>query len=272
MRLWPIAMGRGIGTKGGCLKQFNTNEIQETKIKILIYGKSGVGKTSSVLSLKPENTLIISDESGLLALAGKSFDVWRVDNWDDLHKIYADLLKPENQTKYKTIMLDSLTELNEMCKDQIVKKDRPEKGINPGKVYDEMMTMADYGLLQTRMMRFIRSFRDLPYHVIMTCLEDSQKDETTGATQITPSLNGKLASNVSAYFDEVFWMITKEEDQKIVRYFVTGKVPKALAKDRSGSLELYEPANLSVIFKKILSVFKKADKKNKEGKNESAIA
>ena len=243
------------------MRETNTSQVQEAKIKALLYGKSGTGKTYSVLSLKPETTLILSAESGLLSLAGKSFTVWEIEAYDDMMEAFKKLQSPECQKQFKVIFIDSLTEINELAKEKIVKVDRPGLGKDLGKVYDDLMTMQDYQLLQTRMTRMIRAFRDLPYHVIFTCLEDNVKDERTGAISVVPSINGKLASNVAAYFDEVFRMTTKDDKDKVDYFFVTAKMENAIGKDRSGALKTFEEASWSVVFNKIFKKFKAKEEK-----------
>jgi phage nucleotide-binding protein len=239
------------------MKESTTANVQDFSFKALLYGLTGKGKTSTVKTLKPETTLVISAESGLLPLAGMNYTVWEMETFADLLEAYKRLLAPEMQAKYKCIFVDSLTEINELAKEQIVKFDRPNlKGSDIGKVYEDLMTMQDYGLLSTRMTRMIRAFRDLPYHIIFTCLESQTKDERTGEVFITPSINGKLALNVGGYFDEVFRMVTKEDGDKLDYYFVTGAVENAIGKDRSGALNLYEPASWAGVFKKIFAKYK----------------
>jgi phage nucleotide-binding protein len=234
------------------MKETTTANVQEFFLKALIFGATGKGKTSTAKTLDTEHTLIISAESGLLPLAGKKFTVWNIESWDDMAEVYRRLTADDMKAKFKTIFIDSLTEINELAKDRIVKKDRPGLGKEVGKVYDDLMTQQDYQLLQTRMLRMVRAFRDLPYHVIFTCLESQTKDEKTGEIFIAPSVNGKLALNIGGYFDFVFRMITKQDGDKLDYYFVTGSTEQAVGKDRSGMLGLYEPASWSVVFKKVL--------------------
>jgi hypothetical protein len=244
------------------MKETTTTNVQAFYVKALLYGLSGKGKTSTALTLKPETTLILSAESGLLPLAGKPFTVWEIETYDDMMAAYKRLLEPENQEKYKVIFIDSLTEINELAKEKIVKIDRPNlKGPDIGKVYDDLMTMQDYGLLSTRMTRLIRAFRDLPYHIIVTCLEAQTKDERTGEITMAPSVNGKLSINIAGYYDEVFRMVTKEDGDKLDRFFVTCSMEKAIGKDRSGALAPYEQASWAVVFKKIFAKFKIKEEK-----------
>jgi len=244
------------------MKEGTTNNVQDFKIKALLYGLSGRGKTSTALTLKPETTLVISAESGLLPLAGKPYTVWEIESWDDMMAAFKRLDSDECKGKFKVIFIDSLTEINELAKEKIVKIDRPNlKGPDIGKVYDDLMTMQDYGLLSTRMTRMIRAFRDLPYHIIVTCLEAQTKDERTGEVTVAPSVNGKLSINIAGYYDEVFRMVTKEDGDKLDYFFVTGAVEKAIAKDRSGALALYEPASWKTVFGKIFKKFGNKEEK-----------
>lgn len=237
-----------------------TNSVELFNIKVLIYGPPGSGKTYRALTLDPKKTLVISAEAGLLPLAGVEMDVIKLRDWGDIKPVYMELLKPETQKKYRNVFIDSLTEINEMGKEQIVKKDRPAIKTNQGQVYDDLMTLQDWGLLLTRMTRLIRSFRDLPYNIIITALEDVHKDEQAGTISYVPSINGKLAVNIGGYFDEVFRLVTKEADDEIHRQFITGKTERSIAKDRSGVLALYEEPHLGKIFRKIIKKFSVEEK------------
>lgn len=238
------------------MKESTTLDVKEQKIKALLYGKSGTGKTYSALTLKPETTLVLSAESGLLSLSGQPFTVWTIEEFDDMMAAYQRLQTAECQAQFKVVFIDSLSEINELCKDKIIKIDRPNTGKDTGKVYTDLLTLPDYQLLQTRMIRMVRAFRDLPYHVIFTALEDSQKNERTGEISVVPSINGKLATNIAGYFDEVFHLVVKDDGDKVDRFFVTGHMEGAIAKDRSGSLELFEQPSWTVVFNKIFKKYK----------------
>jgi len=237
------------------MKVKSTKDLELFRVKAIIYGMSGVGKTFSASTLDPKKTLILSAESGLISLRGRDIDVWEIEKWADMMEAYKQLILPENIEKYDTVFIDSLTEIDELAKEQIVKQDRPNlKGKDIGKIYDDMMTQQDYGLLATRMTRFIRAYRDLDYNIIVTALELDRKNDITGEVKLVPSISGKLSLNLSGYFDEVFHMITKREpDNKVGRYFITANIENTVAKDSAGALDLMEIPDWNVIYKKIKS-------------------
>jgi len=234
------------------MKMTTVAEQTGDRAKALLYGKSGTGKTYTAFSLDQKETLILSAESGLLTLAGSTFPVAKIECWDDVNEAYRELLGDAAKKRYRNIFIDSLSELNELCKVHIVQVERPGlKGLDIGKVYAEQMTLQDFGLLATKMIKMVRAFRELPYNVIFTCLEDSEKDETTGIIQVKPSLNGKLAGHVSGYFDFVLRMVAKEEDKKTARYFFTQSTEKVIAKNRGGALDRLEIPSWAVVFEKM---------------------
>jgi hypothetical protein len=106
------------------------------------------------------------------------------------------------------------------------------------------------------MRSLVKSFRDLPkYDVVFTCLSEVDKDES-GMRVTQPQLVGKFAAHLPALLDEVFYLhtATNAETGEKTRTLVTEGSDRMVAKDRSGALEKFEPADLSAVFKKIRSV------------------
>lgn len=244
------------------MKITKLGKVTEQRIKALVYGRSGVGKTSLARTLPIDGLLIVDVEGGLLPISDLPIDMVKISSWGDLGELYQELLKEDMAKKYKTIFFDSLSETNELLKKEIVSSIRPsKKGTSLGKLYDELMAQDDWQLLSVKMQNMIRMFRDLPYNIVFTALEDEHKDERTGAITIVPSFNGRLALNIAAFFDEVFRMVAREEGGEIHRYLYTSATERFIAKDRSGMLDLIEEPDLTKIFKKIFA----KGKKNKKG-------
>lgn len=216
-------------------------------VKAIIYGGSGVGKTSQIKTLvkagyKP---LVLSAEGGLLSIGNTEVDVIDItkdekgemvkpeERFNNIVKAYDFVSKSKN---YDTIVLDSLTEINQVLMDYLRTK-----------YPDAKNTLQMYGENALVMQKMIKKFRDLPINVVLIALDSIEKDDT-GRRFVTMDLIGKVASNVPPLFDEVLYMFADENGQ---RKFVTNKTDKITAKDRSGKLSPVEEADLGMILNKI---------------------
>lgn len=231
------------------------------KVKMIIYGESGAGKTSLAKTIN-EPTLIISSEGGLLCLQDHEppIDVIDITLDDDenlipkeerikrLGKVYEYLLTDECKKKYKWIFIDSLSEISQNMMEAL-NVEFPER----------KDSLVMYGENAKRMRSLVKSFRDLPcYNVVFTALQSTDKDDTnkryTGISVV-----GKISEQLPAFFDEVFYMnaIEDKETNTVKRFLVTSKTDGLVAKDRSGKLERINPADLGLIASKINKTNKK---------------
>lgn len=234
------------------LKTLRTDDIDIEKGKILIYGKSGTGKTYSVSTLDAKKTIVITPDKNALKVLKKLnwiADLWHVEKWEYMFEFSKILLQPDMQKKYDNIFVDDFTEINELSKEWIVKVERPAtKGLTNTKTYSDLMELQDYMLLQVKITNLLRAFRDLPYNCIFTCLEDEVRDEQSGIILFRPSMNGKMRLNMTGFFDEVFRLIVDKDGERV---FLCDNTEKELAKDRSGYLDKYECPDYAKILKKI---------------------
>lgn len=229
----------------------NTKDNDTNFLKILVYGDSGVGKTSLAKTIK-EPTLIISSEAGLLCLKDASIDVVDISQGDDgkmipkegrierLGQVYR-FLQTDECKKYLWLVLDSLTEISQNAVEMLQAK-YPGSG-DALKLYGE-----NYKIMRG----LIKNFRDLPgVNVVFTALPATIQDENSRRfTSI--SMVGKMSHAIPAFFDEVFYMgIGKDKEGQTIRYLQTEKTDSITAKDRSGKLEKYEVADLDLIYNKI---------------------
>lgn len=209
--------------------------VHQSGVKALLYGQSGSGKTYSISTITGDK-LILSAESGLRSLKdiAPDIDVAEINTLDDAREAYNEIKKSD----YETIILDSISEIAE----QVLISEK-------GKTKDGRQA---YGELQAIVIPIIKSFRDLNKNVIFTAkMEKTQTD--TGAMLYGPGMPGnRLKSEIPYLFDEVFCLRLKEDENgKIKRAFQTGTDFTHEAKDRSGKLAQFEPADWSVIFNKI---------------------
>lgn len=222
-------------------------KVQTPHINMLVYGRSSIGKTTLAGSADavPEmrNVLCLDAEAGTLSLRKTDYDVdvIRITNWNDLADIYNALLAGGHN--YQTVILDSLTELQDMCMREIMRqmKEDPDNFERD----PDVPGMYEWNKSEKQVKRLIRAFRDLPMNVIFTALMKEDKDTKTGVQMKLPDLPGKLAHRVAALFDIVLYytIITRkgddDEDAGQVRVVATQAGTNTVAKNR-GSDDLPE--------------------------------
>lgn len=232
------------------MKIENARSVNNQFIKAVVYGQSGAGKTTLAKTLAKYKPIILSLEGGLLSIAGEDIDV--IDMTQDdagnvipmhlrsarITEAYQYLQAKEAREKYKTVFIDSITEIGQAVHAAAL-KEFPERN-------QALPMWGEYG---NRMKNLIRAFRDLPgYHVVFTCLSKIEKDEA-GKRFAAFDLSGSIADRMPGFFDLVAYLRVNEEGG---RELLCAPTESVLAKDRSGKLAKIEPANLETVFAKIL--------------------
>ncbi len=254
------------------MKLTSTDAEELRYVRALVYGETGIGKTTSLRTLVPDRTSIALCERGALPLQEMSFPVFHLEDWEDVGQLYKMFTFPERiedeknkaiVAQTKVLVVDSLSEVGDLCWAQILHKDRPAllkeraKGkdakSSPEGIYADNATMEDWGVYGHKMMRLISAYCHLPLHVIFTCGADTQKDKQSNDTNRLPALGGKTARKCLALFDLVLYMKTVlDSDGKGSRVWQTYNDGFVLAKDASGKLSPEEPPNWLKLFQKLL--------------------
>lgn len=228
---------------------FTTDE-RNKHFKGLLYGRPGTGKTYSVRTIpNPSSVIFIAAEPGTLTIRDYKLALWEVAVWKDFEDMYQELMSKDYHDKraknghppLETIFIDSLTEITKKAVDHVL-KERDDVMAQRGKVkttiFEDQMTIEEWGVVKPRIERMIRAFRDLPYNVIFTALEDNVKDKD-GAMTVTALMSPKsLSLEIPGLFDEVFHsdQVIDESNKTITRWWDTVDAGTIRAKDRSSSL------------------------------------
>jgi len=186
------------------------------KVKALVYGASGSGKTSFAGTAR--DALFLSAEGGLLSLADKRVSYVDIHSIRDLEEALAFLQK--NPGKYKTVIIDSITEINDIIMSEIERRT------------GRKMQIQDYGELAQKMKSILRRFRDLDLHVLFLGLEKSLDDDGK-LLKIVPEVAGKAATGIAQFMDIVGYISVDKTGERSI---LTATNPLYLTKDRSRML------------------------------------
>lgn len=215
----------------------STNTITTSSLKVLVYGQAGAGKTTLIKTLpKP---LILSAEGGLLSLRNENLPFVEIKSMLDLQEVYIWLRDSEESKQFESVALDSISEIAEVV-----------LGSEKSATKDPRQA---YGAMQDQMTALIRAFRDLPErHVYFSAKIERQQNEL-GQLLHSPAMPGqKLGQMLPYFFDEVFALrVTPDKDGSPTRMLMCVSDGIWTAKDRSGVLAPWEPADLGAVITKI---------------------
>ena len=119
----------------------NTNDVVNNGLRVLVYGQAGAGKTTLISTLP--NPVIVSTEGGLLSLKEYKIPYIEVTSIAGLGDVFQWLMESEESKTYKSVALDSISEIAEVVLSG-------EKKVNKD-------GRAAYGEMNDRMAQIIRS-------------------------------------------------------------------------------------------------------------------
>lgn len=218
---------------------------EDEYVNLLIYADSGVGKT--VFAGSDEGVLFIAPEdNGTLSAKryGSDAKKWKINSWLDIVAAYEWLCE-QDPIPFNWIVLDSLTEMQDMCMRQILDE---AVEINPGRDPD-VPQLQDWQPYFERFKRLVKGFNSLPCNVLYTALQQDEENED-GEKVVLPMLQGKgtqYAKKVASWMTSFGHMRvqrkkkgTDEEGNPVYEEYriIQWKASKTvMAKDRTRCLE-----------------------------------
>lgn len=207
-------------------------------LALIIHGESGVGKTT-LADTAPAPRLLIDAEGGSRFTASRKIGwdglgqpplydgTWDTcvviaRNFKQVSTIYAWL--NSGQHHFKSVIMDSLTEVQKRCMDDVAGIDQP--------------TTQHWGALLRQMEGLIRSFRDLRDHptnplemIVFVC----PTKEISG--RFRPFVQGSLQITLPFFVDVVGFLYVAVDAQSIVSHnLLVQPTGQHDAKDRTGRL------------------------------------
>ncbi len=215
----------------------STGSLDANGVKVLVYGQAGAGKTSLIKTLP--SPIILSAEGGLLSIQDADLPYIEIGDMETLKEAYTWLSESAEGRHYKSVALDSISEIAEVVLGAEKKATKDPR--------------QAYGAMQEQMAEIIRAFRDLPgRHVYMSAKLEKTADEM-GRVLYAPSMPGnKTGQGLPYFFDEVLALrVEKDGDGVTQRALMCDSDGLWLAKDRSGKLGAWEAPDLGAIIEKI---------------------
>lgn len=184
-------------------------------MKLLIYGRPGVGKTTLAATLDPERTLFLNIEGGMLSVTGTAAKTTsQLRSVAEVEEIFWRLANRDKEVAWvSTVVIDSATELQTISLEGLVAegiKKKPER--SPDDIH-----LRDYGRSTAQLKRLFRLFRDLPMHVILTALvkDLTAGEETKRVVATVPYLTEKLSASLMGYQDFV-WYLDVRDGKRVI--------------------------------------------------------
>jgi hypothetical protein len=196
------------GRKKGGVQIMTAGDMDASEInaKVMLFGDPGAGKTWAAVTA-PKPLVLLTEQNGVTSIRESNPDarIAYVSDIGGVREILSMAYKGElKDMGVRTIVIDSLTEVQRLFKDEIIEQ----------KSADNEFTLRDWSILTEKMRKFMRTIRDLPYHVVCTALAKSELEETTGVRYVVPAFEGKkTAAEVAQYFNAVGYMAKKEVDE-----------------------------------------------------------
>lgn len=218
---------------------------EDEYVNLLIYADSGVGKT--VFCGSDEGVLFIAPEdNGTLSAKrfGSTAKKWKINAWPDIVAAYEWLIE-QDPIPFNWVVLDSLTEMQDMCMRQILDE---AVEMNPGRDPD-IPQLQDWQPYFERFKRLVKGFNSLPVNVIYTALQQDESNEDDEKV-VLPMLQGKgtqYAKKVASWMTSFGHMTVRRkktgtdteghaiyEEMRVIQWKASKTV---MAKDRTRCLE-----------------------------------
>jgi phage nucleotide-binding protein len=175
-----------------------------TKLKVLVYGKQGSGKT--LVGKCTGKTLLLSLEKGhrTLANAKNEIDILVPKSTKELKECY--IYAVEHKDEYDTVIIDSVTEVSNIILDELQKDDYYGDPKNSLKLWNEVAQIQ---------LKILKSFRDIEgVNVVLIALEDVVEENFK--TVYYPLLDGKKGQKFTpALYDVVLRFVKEQKDDEV---------------------------------------------------------
>lgn len=213
--------------------------------KAVVYGAPGTGKTPICVTTSPRPLLLLC-EPGALTLRGSNVPTFPAFNQAKIADFFDWLATSAEVKNYDTIVVDSISQLAEIVLEKYLGK-RSKAG-------NQADGRKAYGEMAREVMEYLNNMYFMPQkHVVL--IAKYGVSEELGVQYSRPTLPGKdLNIRLPHLYDAVLHLglhlnsgVTDRSTFKCQGDMLS------MARDRSGQLAAYEPANMNHIINKIMT-------------------
>lgn len=218
-------------------------------LKIMSVGESGEGKSIFASSF-PTPGFVFDFGGEIISYKGLDFDYEQYEvsakGWGKYELDFGRLKKclatgvrmPDEEgiqlsDQYQTVIVDNVSAMTDLCMEKAMQLDG-KRSPTGGPIWN-----VHYGMVKNLMEGRLRQLLNLECNLILIAHLETIKDEEGAVIGVEPSLTGKLAADVPAYFHEVYYHTHKREGGETKWYLQTVPIGRNHGRSRlSGKARL----------------------------------
>lgn len=165
----------------------------ENNLVMLVYGRSGTGKTEFGSTFPTPILFIDVNERGTETIAHKSdIDLVRVTDWNELVDLYWYL---KDGTDYSSVVIDQITNLQDLGMKNVMSQMHKKEG--------ELFSKRNWGQLSGQLKNIISDYRELSdkYHVCLIAHERTFDAGDEEEDALEPSVGARVMPSVGSFLD-----------------------------------------------------------------------
>jgi hypothetical protein len=185
-----------VAKKVSILDQIQSVSELETNLVMLVYGRSGTGKTHFGSTFPKPCLFIDTNERGTETIKQvEDVDVVRVTEWAQLDELYWGLVNKETDVEYASIVVDQITNLQDLGMAEVLRKSRKGR--------DETFTQRNWGQLSGMLKQTISDWRELAdqYNLLFIAHERIDEPGDDEEESIEPTIGARVMPSVGSFLD-----------------------------------------------------------------------
>lgn len=206
--------------------------------KTVVYGPPGTGKTP-IINTAPRPVLLCI-EPGMLSMRTSNVPTWAGFNAKLIDEFFDWVLKSNEARNFDTICVDSLSQMSEVILEEELGRNRDGR--------------KAYGEMSRRVMKHVNGiFFAQQKHTYLICKQAVVDDN--GGRMFKPYFPGQDLNVKIPHLFDVTMHLNVHNIPGVGQHkaFRTAPSLDAIARDRSGKLNEFEPCDLTALFNKVMS-------------------